>query len=161
MTEVKIFPESKIGKIVSQLQKSGKSIVLVGGCFDILHVGHVKFLDLAKRYGDVLMVLLESDEKVRSLKGKNRPLFTVAERAKVLSALVPVDYVVILQLTKNDNDYEKIIKKIRPKVIAVTEQDPHLTKKRDHAASVSAKLVVVPHIKTHSTSKLAQMLGIS
>ena len=62
-------------------------IVLVGGCFDILHLGHVVFLEKAKKEGDVLVVLLESDEKVRFLKGKGRPVHTQSERAEILSAL--------------------------------------------------------------------------
>jgi len=161
MTDTKIFTISNINKIVSSLHKSRKSIVLVGGCFDLLHIGHIKFLEEAKKHGDVLVVLLESDDKVRRLKGKNRPLFTATERAKVLSSINFVDYLVVLPFTNSDADYENIITQIRPSVIALTQHDLHLAKKRGHATRVGAKLVVVPHFKTHSTSKLANMLGIN
>lgn len=161
MTDARVFPNSKIGEITTILHNNGKTIVLVGGCFDVVHVGHVKFFEQAKRHGDILIVLLESDEKVRELKGKNRPLFIVSERAKLLSSLVFVDYVVILPFTKSDTDYEKIISQIHPSVIAVTEHDPNLAKKRDHASRVGAKLVTIAHINTHSTSSLAQKLGIN
>ena len=134
---------------------------MVGGCFDVVHLGHIKFLQEAKRYANVLVVLLESDEKVRKLKGKNRPLVKAEERAKVLSSLVPVDYVVILPMTKSDSDYEKLVLQIHPSVIAVTEHDLLIVKKRSHATLVGAKLVIIPHINTHSTSSLAQMLGIN
>lgn len=161
MTNAKVFPDNKIGDYAALLRKSGKSIVLVGGCFDIVHVGHIKFLEEAKRHADILIVLLESDEKVKKIKGNSRPLFTAIERAKVLSSINFVDCVVVLPYTKKDTDYEKIIAQIRPSVIAATEHDPHIAKKRNHAARVNAKLVIIPHINTHSTSTLAQMLGIN
>ena len=157
----RILHSRDLNQLYAFLAKKHKSIVLVGGCFDIIHIGHIKFLQEAKKHADVLVVLLESDEKVQKLKGKNRPLFKVEERAEVLSSLKPIDYVVILPMTKSDSDYEKLILQIHPSVIAVTEHDPLIVKKRSHAIRVGAKLVIIPHINTHSTSSLAQMLGIN
>ena len=78
------------------LKKQKKTIVLVGGCFDILHIGHVRFLQQAKKTADVLMVFLENDSKVKQIKGENRPFFNQRERACMLVSLISVDYVVLL-----------------------------------------------------------------
>ncbi|MFB3887743.1 MAG: adenylyltransferase/cytidyltransferase family protein [Thermodesulfobacteriota bacterium] len=141
-------------------KKSGCRIVLTGGCFDILHIGHVRFLVEAKLTGDYLVVFLEDDEKVRKLKGGNRPFFTQEERAEMLSALKSVDLIVLLPMMKNDRDYLNLIKKIKPHRIAVTENDPYMEKKRRQAKEVGAELKIIPLVKTYSTSKLARILGV-
>jgi len=135
-------------------------IVLVGGCFDILHIGHVRFLSEAKGMGDYLIVLLESDKKVKDLKGKNRPVFIQSERAEMLSALRSVDLVVVLPMMEDDRDYSNLVKKIKPDVIAVTENDPRIEKKRRQAEEAGGELKIVPFTKTFSSSKLVKILGI-
>ena len=135
-------------------------IVLAGGCFDILHVGHVRFLSEAKRMGDYLVVLLENDKNVKKLKGKNRPIFIQKERAEMLSALGSVDLIVLLPMMENDCDYLNLVMKIKPDIIAVTENDPHIGKKRGQAKQIGGELKVIPSIKTFSTSKLAKILGV-
>src|SRR3989344_8872455 len=94
-----IKPEDSI-KISKEFREQGKRIVLVGGCFDILHLGHIKFLESAKKLGDCLFVLLENDESVLRLKGKDRPINNQTERAQDLSSLSIVDYVVLLSPMK-------------------------------------------------------------
>ena len=79
-----------------------KITVLAGGCFDVLHPGHIVFLEKAKKAGDYLVVLLESDKKIRKLKGKGRPVHSQKERAEILSALKSVDSVVCLPYMEND-----------------------------------------------------------
>jgi len=140
-------------------EKKGR-IVLAGGCFDILHIGHVTFLSEAKKMGDYLVVLLESDEKVKRLKGKSRPIFIQKERAEMLSALRSVDLVVLLPMMEHDRDYLDLINKIKPGIIAVTENDPNIEKKQGQADEVGGKLEKVFHTKTFSTSKLAKILGV-
>ena len=141
--------------------KEGKGrIVLTGGCFDILHVGHVRFLSEAKKMGDYLVVLLESDQNVKKLKGGNRPVFIQEERAEMLSALESVDLVVLLPAMENDSDYLSLIRIIKPDMIVVTENDPHIEKKRGQAKQIGGKLKVIPLIKTLSTSKLAKIIGV-
>jgi rfaE bifunctional protein nucleotidyltransferase chain/domain len=135
-------------------------IVLAGGCFDILHIGHVRFLSEAKGMGDYLIVLLESDQNARKLKGRNRPVFIQSERAEMLSALRSVDLIVLLPMMENDNDYFKLITKIKPDVIAVTENDPYIEKKRRQAEEAGGELRIIPLTKTFSSSKLAEILGI-
>ena len=136
------------------------TIVLAGGCFDILHVGHVRFLSEAKKMGDYLVVLLENDKNVKKLKGENRPVFIQKERAEMLSALGSVDLVVLLPMMENDCDYLNLVMKIKPDIIAVTENDPHIEKKRGQAKQIGGQLEVIPSIKTLSTSKLAKILGV-
>lgn len=128
-------------------------MVLVGGCFDVLHPGHVIFLQKAKRAADYLVVLLESDQKVKKLKGVNRPVHTQKMRAMVLKALKFVDRVILLPNMKNDSDYERLIKQIKPDIIAATEgaEDNHFKKRA--AKLVGAKLVYVTKmIGYHSSS---------
>jgi FAD synthetase len=135
------------------------TIVLTGGCFDILHIGHVRFLSEAKEMGDYLVVLLENDKKVKKLKGKNRPVFIQKERAEMLSALGSVDLVVLLPTMENDSDYLNLIRKIKPDIIAVTENDPHIEKKKGQAKKIGGELKVISLIKTLSSSKLAEIIG--
>jgi rfaE bifunctional protein nucleotidyltransferase chain/domain len=164
-----IFPPivSPMGRIVDLQElerflpgKNKGKIVLTGGCFDILHIGHVKFLSEAKGAGDYLIILLESDKKVKELKGKNRPVFIQRERAEMLSALGSVDLVVLLPMIEDDGDYLNLAMKIKPDIIAVTEDDPHIEKKRGQAKEVGGELKIIPLTKTFSTSKLAKILGV-
>jgi FAD synthetase len=141
------------------LTREGKGkIVLTGGCFDILHLGHVRFLSEAKGMGDYLVVLLESDKKVKELKGENRPVFVQKERAEMLSALRSVDLIVLLPMIKNDIDYLDLVMKIKPDIIAVTENDPLIEKKRSQAKEGGGELKIISLTKTFSTSKLAKIL---
>ncbi len=135
-------------------------IVLAGGCFDILHIGHIRFLSEAKGKGGYLAVLLESDDKVKRLKGKNRPIFIQRERAEMLAALGMVDLVVLLPMMENDNDYSKLVTRIKPDILAVTEDDPQIEKKRRQAREVGGKLKIIPLTKRFSTSRLAKVLGV-
>ncbi len=157
----------KMGKIIDlqELEEflSGESkgrIVLTGGCFDILHIGHVRFLSEARGMGDILVVLLESDRKVKELKGKNRPVFIQKERAEMLSALRSVDLIVLLPMMEDDGDYLNLVTKIKPDIIAVTEDDPQIENKRLQAKEVGSELKIIPLIKTFSASKLAEILGM-
>lgn len=155
----KIVSLQEITSIINSLRKNN-SIVLVGGCFDILHIGHIKFLEEAKKMGDILLVLLESDPKVKKLKGKNRPHFAQKERAQVLASLIYVDYVILLAEMNKDRDYEQLVRQLKPNIIAVTENDPLLEKKKQQAEMAGGKLKTVPFIKTFSSSRLAKILGM-
>jgi rfaE bifunctional protein nucleotidyltransferase chain/domain len=141
-------------------RESEARIVLTGGCFDILHVGHVRFLSEARRMGDYLVVLLESDKKVKELKGGNRPVFLQKERAEMLSALGSVDLVVLLPAIERDSDYLDLVMEISPNIIAVTENDPHIEEKKVQAKKIGGELRVIPLIKWYSTSRLAKILGV-
>lgn len=133
-------------------------IILVGGCFDILHFGHINFLREAKKHGDYLIVALESDENVCRMKGDNRPIHSQEQRKEMLEALMFVDEVRSLPPMKTDEDYNALVKEIKPQVIAITEGDPILDKKQKQANSIGAQLIIIPKIHTPSTSQLAKLL---
>lgn len=131
-----------------------QKVVLVGGCFDIIHPGHVIFLEEARKAGDTLVVLLESDEKVKKLKGVKRPVHAQKERAKVLLSLKSVDHVVMLPKIEDEDSYNNLILKIKPDIIA-------LTKGVDNAHHIRAAKLVGAKIKyvtkvvgNHSTSRI-------
>ena len=140
---------------------AAKKIVLVGGCFDIVHLGHIIFLEKAKSKGDILMVLLESDENIKKNKGLNRPINNQEDRAVFLTKLKMVDYVVCLPKMKSDNEYLEIVKKIKPKIIAVSKNDVNLEKKVKEAKEVGAKIITVSKlIPLQSTSRIIKIINI-
>lgn len=154
----KIFNYSDLDKLAEELISNGEKAVLVGGCFDILHIGHVRFLKKAKSLGDVLIVALESDEKTRKLKGEGRPINSQETRAEMLMSLEMVDYVLKLVPNLTDRDYLELTKKISPKILAVTEENEKIKK---IAEDLGIKYVkVMPLLRDISTSKLALALGI-
>lgn len=110
-SHIKTFDEIKT--LASKLHSQGKKIVFTNGCFDILHVGHVKYLEVAKSYGDVLILGLNADSSVRKLKGPTRPINTQDDRAYILASLESVDYVVIFE---EETPYE-LIKLIKPHIL--------------------------------------------
>ncbi len=110
-SHIKTFDEIKT--LASKLHSQGKKIVFTNGCFDILHVGHVKYLEVAKSYGDVLILGLNADSSLRKLNGPTRPIITQEDRAYILASLESVDYVVIFE---EETPYE-LIKLIKPHVL--------------------------------------------
>lgn len=108
----KVIEQSKIEELCNQIRRQKKTIVATNGCFDILHAGHTRYLKKSKEFGDVLIVGLNSDISVKSIKGPNRPINSQNDRAEVLCALSAVDYVVIF-----DEDSPKdLLEKIKPNV---------------------------------------------
>jgi rfaE bifunctional protein nucleotidyltransferase chain/domain len=107
---MKIIDDHEIKNIAAQLKADGKIIVFTNGCFDILHAGHVRYLQAARELGDLLIVGLNSDHSVRCLKGPTRPINNEDDRAEVLSALSAVDYVVIFA----DSTAERLVAEIKP-----------------------------------------------
>jgi len=139
---------------------NNQRIVLVGGVFDLLHIGHLHFLEKAKEAGDVLVVLLESDSSVKKKKGNNRPINIQADRATMLAALRPVDHIILLPDPTTDIDYQNVTKLLKPAIIATTIGDPYLAQKQSAAKSVGAQVrEVIQQIDDKSTSHLAQLLA--
>ena len=155
----KIINYINLPNLVKQLKIQKSKIVLVGGCFDILHLRHVRFLNEAKKYGLVL-VALESDATLTRLKGLKRPIHTQIERAEVLSNLKTVDYVIMLPEFTKDEEYVNLTNNISPDFIAVTSGDPILIKKQTQANQIGAQIIMVPKISTPSTSQLAKLLHL-
>ncbi|MCL5970249.1 MAG: adenylyltransferase/cytidyltransferase family protein [Patescibacteria group bacterium] len=156
----KIINAEAAEKVSKKLQKDGKVVVVSGGCFDILHIGHIKFLEKAKKEGDYLFILLEADETVKKLKGNKRPINNQKDRANMLSAISYVNYVVMLSEMKTDNDYDFLISKINPNIIATTKNDSQGVHNERQAKKINAKVSYVTNrIKNKSTSKLAEIIS--
>lgn len=154
----RIINENQIREIAKKQRAYGKKIVLAGGCFDLIHLGHIKFLKKAKKEGEVLIILLESDESVKRLKGENRPINNQNERAEVLSAISYVDIVIKLKKVASDKEYDKLITQIKPHIIAATEEDSGINHKIRQAKLVDAKVVFVTEkLNNRSTSRLAKL----
>lgn len=152
-----IISITKIKSFSEKLKKENKKIVLAGGCFDILHIAHIAFLEKSKKAGDILILLLESDEAIKKLKGEKRPLNNQNNRAKVLSSVEFVDFVVPLDKPFKNEDYRKLVSEIKPDVITVTSGDPNLENKKQQAKSVGGVVkVVLKKIPEHSTTKLLE-----
>lgn len=153
----KIIPFNNLQTLTTNLK--GTKTVLVGGCFDILHIGHVKFLQEAKKHGAVI-VALESDQALTSHKGHLRPIHQQIERAQVLAELHAVDYVLLLPYFSKNEEYQRLVDTIHPTTIALTQGDPLYEVKEAQAKSVKAHLVVIPKINTPSTTQLAKLLAL-
>ncbi len=135
-----------------------KKIVLVGGCFDILHYGHVVFLEKARALGDALVVALESDWFITTHKHR-APVHTQLIRKKMLEALRCVDTVIALPPMTGSEDYRTLVQKIKPSIIAVTSPDPQYEHKQKFAREVGGRVVsVTRRIPGHSSTSLVEAL---
>ena len=154
----KILSVSKAIEITQKLRELDKTIVVAGGVFDILHLGHIKFLEKAKEKGDVFLVLLESDQNAKR-KGENRPIHTQKNRASVLSALPSINYVILLPEMTKDKDYDKLLSQLKPDIIATTKEDPGRQHKERQAKLIGGKVeYVLKRIKSQSTTKMEQFI---
>ena len=107
-----LIERKNLQKILNSLRGEGKTIVTTNGCFDILHVGHVRYLEATKKFGDVLIVALNSDKSVKSIKGEGRPINNEQDRAEILCALKSVDYVVLF----DEDSPADLLAEIKPDV---------------------------------------------
>jgi D-beta-D-heptose 7-phosphate kinase/D-beta-D-heptose 1-phosphate adenosyltransferase len=112
-SDAHIKSREEIIALSAELKTRGKKVVFTNGCFDILHAGHIRYLEAAKAYGDILILGLNSDRSVSKLKGKNRPINTQLDRAYILAALESVDYVVVF----DENTPYELIKAIKPHIL--------------------------------------------
>ncbi len=134
-----------------------KDKIIVGGCFDIFHLGHAVFLEKAKSLGKTLIVLLESDKKVSELKGNNRPINNQNTRAELLIRLRSVDFVV--KLDESNKNYENILRIINPKYIAITKSDKNFERKKLIADNISAKIIEIDELPSDfSSTKLIEKI---
>ena len=156
----KVLTVEQLTNIVKQLKQQGRKIVLVGGCFDILHAGHIEFLEIAKELGNILVILLENDEKIRLLKGEGRPVNSEDSRSMILAKLSMVDYVIRLPYLKNDTDYEKIVKKIEPDIIAKTDGNKVFDWEINYVKKTGTKIKILKKNEKYSTTKLIKKIKV-
>lgn len=156
----KILSITQAVKLSKKLQIQGKKIVLAGGCFDILHLGHVLFLEKAKKKGDIAFVWIEHDQAITQRKGTLRPIHTQEERAQVIAALACVDYVILLAYFTKNEQYDALVKNMKPAIIATTAGDSEIFHKKRSAKAIGAKVVqVTKKINGKSTSRLAELVA--
>lgn len=147
----KILTRHELQQRVAEWRSAGEPIVLANGCFDLLHVGHVRYLRGARALGGKLIVALNSDESVRKIKGDGRPLMPEDERAEIIAALSDVDAVVIFA----EPDVRSLIREIRPDVQAKgTDYTRESVPERDEVIACGGRVEIVGDSKSHSTSSL-------
>ena len=157
----KLVPRAAVVALGERLRKSGRQVVFANGCFDIFHVGHVRYLEGARQQGDSLVVGVNSDHSVRQLKGEGRPLLPEEARAELLAALECVDYVVIF----DDLTAENILRDLTPDVHCKGSDYTEATvPEREVVKSWGGRVVIVGDPKDHSTrdvlARIAQLKNV-
>ena len=156
MTIEKIHPLESLIEMLAPIRKDGATIALANGAFDLLHVGHVRYLQGAAGLADRLVVAVNADPSVRRSKGAGRPIVPEAERAELVAALACVDYVVLFE----QDDVCEIIRALRPDVhVKGTDYTPETIPERDEVLAYGGRLAVAGDPKDHSTSELVTRLG--
>lgn len=151
MTEAKILSLNGLCERLAAHRRRGQRIVLANGCFDLLHVGHVRYLQAARREGDVLVVGINNDTSVAKLKGSGRPLLPARERAALVAALAAVDYVVVF----DGATVAPLISALRPHVHAKgTDYTPETVPEREAVRAAGGRVAIVGDPKQHSTRDL-------
>ena len=152
----RILSSNLLSKLLSGAKARGKKVVFTNGCFDILHSGHIRYLDQAKKLGDILVIGINSDKSVKKLKGPSRPVNNQDDRAKVVSALRSVDFVTIF----TEDTPEKLIKKLKPDVL-VKGGDWKVKDivGGDFVMSLGGKVKSLPFVKGRSTSSVLQKIA--
>lgn len=146
-----ILERTRLVARVAIERREGKKIVLANGCFDLFHVGHIRYLAGAKELGDCLIVGINSDEQVRKLKGENRPFMPENERAEVVSALRFVDFVTIFE----EPNVEELIRAIRPDFHAKgTDYTTETVPEREIVREYGGQVAIVGDPKDHSSTEL-------
>jgi D-beta-D-heptose 7-phosphate kinase/D-beta-D-heptose 1-phosphate adenosyltransferase len=154
----KILPVPDLKKVLSLLRATGKKVVFTNGCFDLLHTGHTRYLARAKALGDILVVAVNSDASVRTIKGNKRPINPETDRMEVLAALESVDFITLF----GEPDPYRVIKELQPDVL-VKGGDWPIEKiiGRDIVEGRGGKVVNVPFVEGASTTGLiAKILRI-
>jgi D-beta-D-heptose 7-phosphate kinase/D-beta-D-heptose 1-phosphate adenosyltransferase len=151
----KVKARRELLRIINDLKAEGKRIVFTNGCFDLLHIGHVRYLEKAKALGDVLVIGVNSDASVRKLKGLKRPILPEAERAEILSGLGCVDYITLF----DEMDPLKLITSLRPNVLVKGgDWTKEQTVGKEVVERSGGKVVIIPFVKGASTSTLVETI---
>ncbi len=154
-TRGKILSRDALRQRLEEHRRRGQRIVLANGCFDLLHVGHIRYLEGARREGDVLVVGVNSDASERKLKGDGRPILPAQARAELVAALAAVDYVVIF----DEPNVEDLLISLRPDVHAKgTDYTAETVPERKLATELGVRIAIVGDPKRHSTRDLLARL---
>ena len=147
----KIVSRAELRQLVADWRAAGERITLTNGCFDILHVGHIRYLQAAHNLGGKVIVAVNSDDSVRVLKGEGRPVMPVEERAEILAALSDVDAVVVFP----EKDVRAIIREIHPDFHAKgTDYTEESVPERNEVEACGGRVVIVGDPKNHSATDI-------
>ena len=153
---MKILDLDEVARAVADLRARGARVVLANGCFDVLHVGHVRYLKGARALGDVLVVAVNADAAVAALKGPGRPVMPAAERAEIIAAFEDVDMVTVFE----DLTVERVLRALRPDVHAKgTDYTPETVPERAIVAEYGGRVAIVGDPKDHSTTEFLDRMG--
>ena len=151
MTASKVVSRDALVRRLAEERAAGRTIAFANGCFDLLHVGHVRYLESAKREADVLVVAINDDQSVRTLKGEGRPILPAADRAELVAALRCVDYVVVFA----EQTVGPLLATLKPDVHCKgTDYTVESVPERDTVLSYGGRTAIVGDPKDHSTRDL-------
>ena len=151
MLSKKIVDRQALQRRIAEWRRQGETVVLANGCFDLLHVGHIRYLRAAKALGGRLVVAVNSDSSARRLKGEGRPLMPEQERAEIIAALEDVDVVVIF----SEPDVRALVREVRPDVQAKgTDYTAESVPERDVVMECGGRVEIVGDPKGHSSSEM-------
>lgn len=157
-TSERILDREQLIERINAAREKGATIVMVNGCFDVLHVGHVRYLEDARLLGDLLVVGINSDEQTRRLKGEGRPLVSQNERAEIISAIQAVDFVTIFE----ESTVAQLLLAIKPDIHAKgTDYTVESVPERDVVRSFGGRVAIVGDPKDHSSSEIIEKLALS
>jgi D-glycero-beta-D-manno-heptose 1-phosphate adenylyltransferase len=154
----RVIPRQELGALGDRLRAEGRRIAFANGCFDVLHVGHTRYLEAARAEGGVLVVGVNGDEAVRALKGPGRPVLPAAVRAELVAALAAVDYVVIF----NELTAEAVLTELKPNVHCKgTDYTEDTVPEREVVRRLGGVVRIVGDAKNHSTRAMFAGIGRS
>ncbi|NIM05482.1 MAG: D-glycero-beta-D-manno-heptose 1-phosphate adenylyltransferase [Armatimonadetes bacterium] len=157
MIEEKIVSRENARETLRAWQEAGKKVVFTNGCFDLIHAGHVRYLEKARALGDKLIVAVNDDDSVRQLKGPDRPIQPVTDRAMIIAALASVDLVVVFPELTTDN----LLNLLRPDVLAKGgdyTMETLVASERDFVKSYGGEVIIIRRLDSTSTSGLVERI---
>jgi len=152
----KLYSLSQLKKIIQEHKKKGQKVVLANGCFDLIHLGHIRYLKESKKKGDILVVALNSDSSVRVLKGKGRPILNQKERAEIISSFSFIDYITFFK----ENNVEKVLLALKPDIHAKgSDYSEETVPEKETVKGYGGSITITGGPKIRSTSQLIKEIA--
>ncbi len=154
----RVVDRERLRERIASARSNGAQIVMANGCFDLLHVGHVRYLEAAKALGDLLIVGVNSDDQARKLKGDGRPLLPQDQRAEIVASLEAVDFVTVFE----EPTVEQLLLALKPDIHAKgTDYTEDSVPERDVVRSYGGRVAIAGDPKNHSSSEIIEKLAVS